>query len=50
MVTKETCQVCKGNKFVEVVSSLGSKRWRPCHACNGSGYTVRLTVKETSGR
>jgi DnaJ-class molecular chaperone len=42
MVKKETCPVCKGNKYVEVQAQPGSKDWRPCHGCNGSGYHIRV--------
>ena len=42
VVKKETCPVCKGNKVVSVERQSGAKEWRPCHGCNGTGYTVRL--------
>lgn len=42
MVRKETCPVCKGNKVIEVEPRPGSKDWRTCNGCNGSGYQVRM--------
>ena len=42
MVKKETCPVCKGNKVVSVERQDGTKDWRQCHGCNGSGYQVRV--------
>ena len=42
MVKKETCPVCKGNKVVSVERQDGTKDWRQCQGCNGSGYQVRI--------
>lgn len=45
MVKKETCPVCKGNKFVEIERKPGSKDWRACHECNGSGYRIKVSIE-----
>lgn len=50
MVRKETCAVCRGNKFVEIERKLGAKDWRRCHGCNGTGYTVRVTLPDARSR
>lgn len=50
MVKKETCPVCKGNKYVEVERKPGIRDWRPCHSCNGTGYQVRLTNNAYTAR
>jgi len=50
MVRKETCPVCKGNKFVEIERKPGTKDWRPCQGCNGAGYQVRVTLTDCSPR
>lgn len=50
MVKKETCPVCKGNKFVEIQRTSGSKDWKRCHGCNGAGYQVRVTIPCSPGR
>ncbi|MHB1324363.1 MAG: hypothetical protein ACYCXZ_08550 [Coriobacteriia bacterium] len=50
MVTKETCPVCKGNKFVEIERTPGSKDRRQCHGCNGTGFRVRVTIPGSPSR
>ena len=42
MVTKVTCPACKGNKVVSVRLATGSQQHRPCPACNGAGYQVKI--------
>jgi DnaJ-class molecular chaperone len=44
VVMKETCPVCKGNKYVAIERKTGSKDWRPCHGCNGSGYRIKVST------
>lgn len=42
MVKKETCPVCKGNKVVAAESRNGTKDWRACNECHGSGYQIKV--------
>lgn len=50
MVKKETCPVCKGNKFVAIERKPGAKDWKPCHGCNGIGYQVRVMHSDSTAR
>ncbi len=42
MVRKEVCANCKGNKFVPVACSSGSKKIMKCPSCNGQGYKIGI--------
>jgi DnaJ-class molecular chaperone len=43
MVRKETCPVCKGNKYISITRPEGTPSYRQCPACNGCGYRIRIT-------
>lgn len=42
MVKRETCPVCRGNKFVSVERRPGAFEWKACPGCNGTGFQVRI--------
>lgn len=42
VVKKETCPACKGNKVVATESRSGTRDWRTCSECHGSGYHIKV--------
>lgn len=43
MLTRTTCPVCKGNKYVVVTRTDGTRDHRRCPECSGTGYKVQIT-------
>lgn len=45
MVRKESCNHCKGNKYVHVTTAQGSHKTTTCPHCGGQGYLVRVQLE-----
>jgi len=41
MIYRETCEYCKGDRFVRITTGAGKSVYRPCPHCGGVGYKVR---------
>lgn len=50
MVSRETCDHCKGNRYVRVPTDRGQDKHIPCPQCGGNGYKVRVTLSSSSRR
>jgi hypothetical protein len=43
MVRKETCPVCRGDRWLTVKDNTGKNIHRKCPGCGGQGFKVKLT-------
>lgn len=50
MVCRETCEHCKGNKYVRVTTTSGQHKNTQCPQCGGSGFKIRVTLTSSARR
>lgn len=43
MISKVTCEHCKGVRYIKVTTPTGHVKHAPCPHCAGKGYQVRTT-------
>ena len=41
MVRKQTCPRCRGDRYVAIATSTGTKHQK-CPECNGTGYKIQI--------
>lgn len=50
MVCRETCDRCKGNKYVHVTTANGQHKPTPCPQCGGNGFKIRVSLSSSARR